>query len=138
MLSAADPLNEALFAALVAANTIVDATGNAVAIYDRVPDGAAFPFLQIGDNDVTFDVYQGSSTSLAHVNIHVFSRYVGRMEVNQIAANALTVLNYFLPVNGFETQSHIPEQQRNITEKEGDVLTEHAIVSIEYRLRALN
>ncbi len=54
------------------------------AVYDHVPQDAAFPYVQVGEIDGTewdTDTSLGSDDT---VTIHVWSRYRGRLETHQI------------------------------------------------------
>lgn len=53
-------------------------------IYDDVPQGTAYPFIQIGEESIidnSTKTLQGQSIT---VNVHVFSEYRGKLEVKNI------------------------------------------------------
>lgn len=76
------PLQKAIYAALTAPGALPVIGAAQVAVYDRVPDAATPPYVVIGDDDVM----EAGVGEYVAVNIHVWSRQVGRVEAKTIAA----------------------------------------------------
>ncbi len=90
-LDASWPLQQAVHAALVA-----DATLSALVsgrIYDRPPQDVAFPYLTLGDTEVS-PVGSGDTVASVHVlTIAVWSRANGRREAKEIMSALTAALN---------------------------------------------
>jgi hypothetical protein len=105
-----------------------------VSVYDRVPQNAAFPFVHYGDTQLIGDVFTGSGSTDAHVNIHVFSRGRGKAELLTLEATVRDALENYIAVPGFQTDTFEYVTTRMMTEPDG--LTEHAIIEFKYGLTA--
>jgi hypothetical protein len=61
-------------------------------VYDEVPRGAAFPYVTLGDAEVS-DWSTGSSTGQEHrLTLHVWSRQGGQAEAHIIAGEIIAAL----------------------------------------------
>jgi hypothetical protein len=103
-------------------------------IYDRVPDGAAFPFGTVGDDLVSpTDTVCGSSTEIVST-VRAYSRAVGKVEAKRLAARIRFMLTKEagLTVPGFRMLAGHCEGYRIIQHTDG--LTHHAEMNFRYRL----
>ena len=103
-------------------------------VYDRVPQGTAFPFVQIGEDFLLGDDTYGDFTE-ATVTVHVYSRAVGKVEAKTIAGVIRDVLAVQLRVAGFQTVEWRFLSTRSIPDRDG--LTEHLVMEFEYYLGEL-
>jgi hypothetical protein len=130
-------LQAAIFGILTTDAGVVSAMGGVARVYDRVPQNPTFPFVHIGDDQILEGVsYDLSGASTAAVNVHVFSRYVGKAEVKIIAGAVRAALSDYIAIENFETVTYHYVTTRFISEADG--LTEHAVVEVEYELNASN
>lgn len=98
-------------------------------VYDSVPTGATFPYVKVGDDQVTGDHAEclEGSVEIA-TNIHVWSRGVGKVEAKQIAGwivstlngAALTLVDYRLVLIEHDGSHHLGDP---------DGLTSHSVVT---------
>lgn len=66
--------------------------GKDIAIYDKVPANAKFPFVIVGD----FEFDSGESKDCSFIinqNIEIWSDYQGKKEINSIVSSALAKAN---------------------------------------------
>ena len=85
MSDAAWPLQQAVYTALTGAG-LVDVKGNAVTVYDLVPEGVAFPYVAIGEDTAIDWSAKGMRGEESTLTVHVWSRYRGRKETKLIMA----------------------------------------------------
>lgn len=129
------PLQAALFAALAA-----EFADKAAGVFDRVPldsTGAiaatAFPFVHIGDDEITSDADQCHDAMTAHATVHVYSRAPGKVEAKRIMARVCAALDVNLDVAGFGVVTRKVERgPRHMTDTDG--LTSHSVVTFLYRM----
>jgi hypothetical protein len=110
-----------------------DAATNALVagrIYDRVPNNAVFPYVRVGDDQVTpqhAECLYGSTEVFA--NCHVFSQAVGKVEAKKISGAIVTAINtkdlplapdYALVLVEHDLTLHLDEP---------DGLTSHSVVT---------
>jgi hypothetical protein len=95
-------------------------------VYDYVPQGAAFPYVRIGnDTLVPFDTDEDFGDDIT-VMIHVYSQYRGSKEVQSIQKLIYNALNRStLTVTGFHVLG-VDQIYCDIIE-EGDGLTRHGL-----------
>lgn len=122
-------LQKAIFAALKDAN-ICDGR-----IYDRVEGEKPFPYVTIGDEDVSdigndcADAWESTAT------IHVWSRPVSgsKVELKDVLATIQPlVCTPALVVQGYELSTVILESIRSFSDPDGQ--TEHGVMSVTYSL----
>ena len=121
------PLQVAVFEALRAAV-------QPVLVYDGVPQGAAFPYVVVGDDSsVEWPVALDADGEDIDVTIHVWSRYAGGKEVKELMGKVRAALhNRALPLGaGLSLVSFRCMAERAFTEP--DVKTRHGVI----RFRAL-
>jgi len=132
MISASWALQQAVFAALGADDTIKDIVDDPPRIYDSVPRGAAFPYIVIGESRES-DAGTATDSATAHtLTIHVWSRAPGTKESRVAAAAVLDSLNNAALTVAGHTLVDLRWQDTD-TRREGDGETIHA----QLRFKAL-
>jgi hypothetical protein len=123
-------LQIAIVAALAADPPLCDGR-----IYDRVPVGAVFPYLTVGDEQVVDDGNSCSDGWEVYADIHAWSRPTptSKVELKTLAAAAVTRLNTLLAVAGFTVVIASLESLRSLRDPDG--LTEHAVITMKYVLQ---
>ena len=95
-------------------------------IFDEVPQGAAFPYVVIGDDDLKpwdLDCKRGFE---ALITIHAFSRYKGRKEAKEIGAKIYDLLhNASIVTDNFASAVCVLDMQTTMVE--GDGVTRHLV-----------
>lgn len=95
-------------------------------IFDEVPQGAAFPYVVIGDDDLKpwdLDCKLGFE---ALITIHAFSRYKGRKEAKEIGAKIYDLLhNASIVTDNFTSAVCVSDMQTTMVE--GDGVTRHLV-----------
>ena len=77
-------LQDALYAALSGSAALQALIGNPARVFDHVPDGTAFPYVEIGEVSARrFDSASRNGLDCT-VTLNVWSRYRGRREAKQI------------------------------------------------------
>jgi len=126
------PLQQAIYAALVAAPAIKALAGDPARVFDDVPETAAFPLISIGD--ATGADWSSKTTDglEATITLHVWSRQRGRREVKVILDAVHGVLhNAALSVAGHALALLQFEFAEDFLDEDG--LTRHGVA----RYRAL-
>lgn len=99
-------------------------------IYDRVPDGAPFPYITIGEADETSDDADCIDAFELSIDIDVWSRDPGFKESKEISdavRKALKTPEIELPTNALVLFQH--RQTRSFRDEDG--LTSHAVITFE-------
>jgi len=129
----------AVFAALTASAPLATAFGTEPRIYDRVPVDAAgrviaaFPYVAIGEDQVTSEADACHDASSIFVTVHVWSRKVGKVEAKTIMAAVCLALDVKLTVAGFGVIGvSVESGPQHLTDVDG--LTSHSVVTFRYRL----
>jgi len=119
-------LQQAIYAALVAGSI---AGGR---IYDRVPAGAMFPYVTIGDEQVLDDGSECMDAWEVISDVHVWSRPDGgsKLELKALVAEIVPRLATTLTVSGFRTVVGDMQTVRSFRDPDG--LTEHAVLSFRF------
>lgn len=118
----------------LAADSDLAALSLGARIFDRVPDGSAFPYVTIGDDLVSpLDTVCGSSTEILST-VRAYSRAVGKVEAKRLAARIRFILTKEagLAVPGFRMLAGYCEGYR--INQHTDGLTHHAEINFRYRL----
>jgi hypothetical protein len=133
------PVQAAVYAALTGSAALTAAFGDAPRVYDRVPQDetgrvtAAFPYVAIGEDQVTSEADACHDASSIFVTVHVWSRKVGKVEAKTIMAAVCEALDVKLAVAGFGVIGHEVETgPQHLTDADG--LTSHSVVTFRYRL----
>ncbi|SKA31023.1 DUF3168 domain-containing protein [Consotaella salsifontis] len=116
----------AVFAALTSADV---ADGR---IFDGVPDGAVFPYVEIGDEQIVDDGNTCSDAWEVFIDCHIWSRSQSRTtaEVKQIGAEIVDALSQELPLNGYSVVLFKLDTARYLDDPDG--ITKHGIVTMRY------
>lgn len=131
MIFAALSTNTALDSLLARARTITGATLTTPAIYDNVPQGvyaddSAFPYVVIGNDTENEWNTDNSTGSDASVEIHVWSRQMGRSEAKTVQAAIFNALNrQDLVITGRNVVN--VEQQTALSMVDPDGKTRHGV-----------
>lgn len=106
-------------------------TAKVTGVFDDVPDGQAFPYVQLGDaTEEPFRTFKrdGSNSTFT---VHVFSRYRGFMEAYEVAALVNAALDgATLNLGGFDPVSCYYEGSSTLTDPDG--ITRH--IPIRFRI----
>lgn len=62
-------------------------------VYDTLPDNVNFPFITIGEPDVSGELAKNLGSSTVRLDIHLFSNYKGKKEIYGMVENVITLLN---------------------------------------------
>jgi len=123
-------LQEAVFTKLNSDSQLTNTLG--ASVYDEVPQGSAFPYVQLGEEvstDYSTKDEVGGETTL---NIHVWSRSHGAKETKQIMDRVHTLLHdVSLSVTGYNFVNNRFEFSDVLRDPDG--ITRHGIM----RLRAV-
>lgn len=122
--SPAWPLQTAIFARLNGDTTLVTTLG--AKVYDTVPDGAAFPYVAIGDVTEVFGDTMGKTGRDITVTIHAWSQYPGMKQVKEIASRVDELLDRWLPsVSGWNATHFLQEFFETFRDPDG--ITRHGV-----------
>ena len=126
-----DQLQKAIYAKLVADNV---ASGR---VYDRVPEARVFPYVTIGDEDISNDGNTCNDAWTVFSDIHAWSRPAtgSKSEVKGLAASIVNSVASVLTLTGFQVILAELENVRTLRDPDG--ITEHAVVSIRYEIQPL-
>ncbi len=89
--SALNDVQKGIFDVLTADSTL---TGLVTGIFDHVPKGQAFPYVNIGDTTETIFNTFGKQGRDVTETIHVYSEHEGYKEVNSILSRVVELLDY--------------------------------------------
>lgn len=101
-------------------------------IYDRVPQNVVFPFVQLGDGQEVDDGFDcGESAVEVFLDVHIWSRAVGKVEAHQIAGAVKSALHRTNPTlsTGWRCVDLMVNDMRTMTET--DTLTTHIVVNCQ-------
>lgn len=133
------PVQSAVYAALMNSVDLATAFGGPPRVFDRVPldtagrVSARFPYVHIGEDQVTSEANACFDASSIFVTVHVWSREVGKVEAKTIMAAVCLALDVKLDVAGFGVIGHDVETgPQHLTDADG--LTSHSVVTFRYRL----
>lgn len=103
-------------------------------IYDRVPAKVEFPYVTISDEQIV-DFGDGCAEDMVEVfvDIHVWSRAVGRVEAKTVGAAIRFSLKNSLSVEGFAVILHEFQTARSFLDADG--LTSHAVLTYRFVLQ---
>lgn len=124
-------IQTAVEAALRASTDLKAAMGGTVRLYDRVSEGAPFPYITIGEDQILSDEADGYDGSEAFVTLHAWSRAVGKAEIKAMVGAVRKALNVALDL-GAEHRCTEHEYQGARYLRDPDGLTEHAVITLRY------
>lgn len=125
-------IQRALYAVLTAD---ADLTAITPRVFDRVPvDNAGkvtalFPFVQLGSDDSVEDGDACADGAETEVDVHAWSRAVGKVEAKRMTDRIAQVCDADLLLPGFDLISHQVVAIRDIP---NDGLTTHRVVTLRY------
>lgn len=123
-------LQKAVYDTLLADTALAVEMGGAVRVYDSVPDNAIFPYLSIGSDQIVDNGTSCSNGSEAFVEVHVWSRAVGRVEAKKISGAVRAALDMPLVITGHKVIVHGFQDARHLNDPDG--ITAHSVVSFRY------
>lgn len=107
-----------------------------VPIYDDVPQGAAFPYITIGDDTLTEWDQDACLGADATLTLHVWSRERGRKQTKQIQGLLYDALHrYPLTVNGAHAVDCLWEMSESFLDPDGH--TRHGVSRFRITLQRL-
>lgn len=117
-------VQKAIFAALTTTPALAGGR-----VYDQVPEGATFPYLSIGDEQVIDDSNTCQDGWEVYPDVHCWSRPVAgsKVEVKTLAASVVARVTSISTVTGFSLVSITHETTRVFRDPDG--LTERAVCS---------
>lgn len=103
-------------------------------IYDRVPAKATFPYVTISDEQVV-DYGDGCAEDMVEVfvDIHTWSRAVGKVETKALGAAVRAALKPAPLIEGFAVILHEFQSARAFLDPDG--LTTHGVLTFRYVLQ---
>lgn len=124
------PLQAAIVAALKASSAVKAVVGDPARVYDRVPDGAAFPYIAYGASQTLPDFTVCAGPAETFITLDGWSRGVGKVEAKQLADAICTALAAPLTVTGFRVV--VQEIEDVNVRADPDGLTTRATVSLRF------
>lgn len=117
-------LQQAIYARLNGDAELTTTLG--AAVYDEVPDGAAFPYVSIGEVTENPRDTMGTTGRDTTVTVHVWSQYPGSKEVKQIQNRVDELLDRWTPtVAGWNETQMLQEFFETFRDPDG--LTRHGV-----------
>ncbi len=105
-------------------------------IYDEPPDGAAYPYVTIGESQLLNDDMTCRRAWRAYLTLHAWSRKTGFPEVKQVAAAVADALHFAsLPMEHFRLALITHSQTRAFRDADG--ATSHAVISFDARIEEI-
>lgn len=129
-------MQAAVFEALSNSSALATAMGGTARIFDKVPDGATYPYLRIGDDQSIDDSNSCSDGWEVYVTVHIFSQHASgpRPDVKAIGkavAAALVDENAPLTPTGFSLNLAQYQGMRPPF-FEADGITVHGVLTCRY------
>ena len=123
-------LQEAFVTALEGDSELAQLMGGTVRVYDRVPEGAVFPYIQIADDQTIDNSNTCATGSEIFARVHVWSRKPGHVEAKRIAGRIRPLLDakhtlddHYITVHQFVSAEHQTDQEN---------LQAHSILTFRY------
>lgn len=128
------PLHAALRAALIADATLQATVSGGVPVYDRVPAGAATPYIHVRSMTPVDDGNSCADAADVTVDIDVWSEAVGQVEAKTIGKAVVDVLDAPLDLDGFRCV--VGHAVSAVYSTESDGLTTRGALSFRYLVDA--
>lgn len=110
-----------------------------IPIYDAVPEGAAFPYITIGEDSATDWSTKLTPGQEVESTIHIWSRYAGMAEVKQLIDQVIQSLTAApLDLTPFGWQCVVHALVYNATERDPDGITRHSVLRFRFRLQDIS
>jgi hypothetical protein len=127
------PLQTAVYTRLSGDSELTSTLG--AAVYDHVPDSAAFPYVVIGEATVAPNDTMGKTGRDLTLTVHTWSQYQGLKQVLQIADRVDDLLDRWFPtVTGWTANEMLSEFFE--TFKDADGVTRHGVARYRVHIRA--
>ena len=100
-------------------------------VYDRVPQDVVFPFVQLGGVQGVDDGHGcGDEAEEVFIDVHVWSRAVGKVEAQTIAGVVKSILHMQPPAlaTGWRCVELMVRDTRTVTDT--DVATTHVVMNV--------
>lgn len=120
-----DEVQTAIFEALTASPAIAEGR-----VYDSVPEGAQFPYLTIGDEQVSDDGNACDDGWEVYADVHVWSRSVGFPEAKALIAAAVSRLTAIDAIAGKTLISVALDGTRIFRDPDGE--TSHGVITVRF------
>jgi hypothetical protein len=105
------------------------------AVYDDVPDGAALPYVAIGDVTEAPNDTMGKTGRDLTVTVHTWSQYQGMREVKQIQNRIDALLDRWAPtVSGWAAVEMLQEFFETFRDPDGDTM--HGVARYRIHIQA--
>jgi hypothetical protein len=122
-------LQQAVYARLNGDATLTNTLG--AAVHDEVPDGAAFPYVSIGDVTETPRDTMGQTGRDLTITVHTWSQYAGMKQVMEIQNRIDALLDRWFPtVSGWTATEMLHEFFETFQDPDGE--TRHGVA--RYRI----
>lgn len=102
-------------------------------VYDRAAPSASFPYIELGDEVSVNESDQCAELFDVSLDLHVWSRSVGKVEAKQIGEAVRQALSADIAVDDYHVIEQTIESGRVITDPDG--LTAHAVLTFRARLQ---
>jgi hypothetical protein len=99
-------------------------------VYDHVPDGADFPYIEIGDEQIVDDGNTCDDGWEVFADVHVWSRSVGYPETKTLIASIVPRLVGITSIAGYTLIAVEVENTRVFRDPDG--LTSHGVISVRF------
>ena len=131
--SPAWPLQQAIYTRLSGDTTLVTTLG--AAVYDDVPDSAAFPYVSIGDITEGPNDRMGKTGRDLTVTVHIWSQYEGMKQTKEIQNRVDALLDRWAPtVTGWSAVRMLQEFFETFRDPDG--LTRHGVSRYRIHIHA--
>jgi len=125
-------LQKAFYGVLKEDTTLAELMGGTVRVYDRVPNGAIFPYIQIADDQTINNTNQCGRGAEVFSRIHVWSREIGHVQAKNIAWRVRQILDRTLLLQSHKIGLHDFISVEHQTSQDG--LEAQSIVTMSYKL----
>lgn len=127
------PLQEAIYTRLSGDATLVTTLG--AAVYDDVPDSAAFPYVTIGEITEGPNDTMGRTGRDLTVTVHMWSQYKGMKQVKQIQNRVDALLDrWAVTVSGWSATHMVQEFFETFRDPDGQ--TRHGVSRYRVHIKA--
>lgn len=131
-----EAVQRAIYATLKASSALSNAFAGPPRVYDDVPKNPAFPYITIGDDQITDDGSDGECVDAQEIfsTIHVWSRELGKIECKRINDAVRMALTADFAVEGFALTLAQFRDSRVLQDPDG--ITKHGIVTFRFLIDA--
>lgn len=127
------PLQQSVYTRLSGDTELVTTLG--AAVYDHVPDSAAFPYVALGDVTEGFADNMGRTGRNLTITVHIWSQYAGMKQVKQIADRVDDLLDRWTPtVAGWSATEMLHEFFETMRDPDG--VTRHGVSRFRIHIHA--